>query len=93
MNKIDYKREIQPAIWEVKGEKLWRNPCEICNKKFEEGERVVEVFKSAFKGSMSYKRFCYKCFMKALLMNFYEGLNDNQIKEEVVKELAMNKIK
>ena len=79
----EYELDLTPAIYQVKGEKLWRNPCEICNKKFEEGEKVVEIAKGSYDGRMSYKRFCYKCFMKTLLMNFYEGLTDKKLRRVV----------
>lgn len=87
-NKIDWKSMLRPAIYVCEASGREHNPCLICNKAFNKGEKIAEYFSGAFKSRASYtNRLCYKCFIKVLLHNFYEDLEDEQIKKEVVIEM------
>jgi hypothetical protein len=70
-----------------------RNPCEYCGNNFKKGDKIVKTISSTYRGILTYsRRYCYKCFLKALLFNFKELMFDKGFIEKTKREFIMENI-
>lgn len=83
---------LYPAVLLRKALGTEKNPCGLCNKKLTKDDDVVELWTGSYKGNNSYtKRFCKKCFMKVILLNFPEMFDIEQF-NDLKKEMLINKM-
>jgi hypothetical protein len=93
-NKIEFEKYLYPAILIEKATGREKNPCLFCKSRFKEGDSIVELYSSAYKGNISYtNRFCSRCFLKVLMLNFPELISENNsLSKEINKDLILRKL-
>jgi hypothetical protein len=87
------KNMLYPALFIVKASGKEKKHCLVCNEKFKEDEKIVELYSSNFKGKTSYSnRFHRKCFLKAIAVNFPEILNEDYFDNEFKSQILISKV-
>jgi hypothetical protein len=93
-NKDEWKKHLYPAVLIGEASGRERNPCLFCNEGFKEGDKIISLFSSSYKNNTSYtNRFCHRCFLKVLLLNFPTLITDgDNLYKEINKDLILRKL-
>jgi hypothetical protein len=80
----DYEYLSENLSWDDKAPSN-QTSCAICGKDIKKGMERVSLGTGAWRGQLTYTRFCKKCFLISLLYKYPELFNiaDSKLKKEI----------